>query len=136
MNNNIKSIVCTTGNRMVKEGYTRSEAFKEAWAMVKRELAAVPEQKEADQEITVQVMEYKKLQAMIEELETKAEELKKSITSVMEERQIEELKTDVFKVRYITVISNRFNTVEFKKTNEELYNQFLKENVTKRFTIV
>lgn len=34
--NNIKSIVCTTANKMVKDGYIRLQAFMLAWEMVKR----------------------------------------------------------------------------------------------------
>jgi len=54
----------------------------------------------------------------------------------MEKQQAEEIKVDIFKVRYTTVVSNRFNTTEFKKTHNTLCEQYLKENVYKRFTIV
>lgn len=32
---NTRSIVCTNANKFVKQGYSRSEAFKKAWALAK-----------------------------------------------------------------------------------------------------
>lgn len=32
---NTRSIVCTNANKLVKQGYSRSEAFKKAWALAK-----------------------------------------------------------------------------------------------------
>lgn len=34
---NTRSIVCTNANRLVKQGYSRSEAFKKAWALARLE---------------------------------------------------------------------------------------------------
>lgn len=140
--NNIKSIVCTTANKMVKDGYTRSQAFMLAWEMVKKNgtysVAQTPVVEEATEDITIvekQVKEYKKLQAMIDELQEKSKEIKESIIKVMEEKQAEELKIDVYKVRYVTVVSNRFNVTDFKKSHTDLYNEYLKENMCKRFTV-
>lgn len=35
---NMKSIVCTKANQLVKEGYTKSAAFVRAWALAKAEV--------------------------------------------------------------------------------------------------
>lgn len=32
---NTRSVVCTNANKLVKQGYIRSEAFKKAWALAK-----------------------------------------------------------------------------------------------------
>jgi predicted phage-related endonuclease len=62
-------------------------------------------------------------------------ETRSAITQTMEERQTEEILVDVFKVRYITVISNRFDTTTFKATHKDLYSEYLKPSECKRFTV-
>lgn len=139
--NNIKSIVCTMANQMVKDGFTRSEAFKAAWAMAKRNesydpaYAPVQETTAVNEQVVSQVREYREIQMLMAQLEEKAAAIKHSIVEVMEAAETDELIVDVFKVRYITVVSNRFNTSEFKKTHNDLYTQYLKENTYKRFTV-
>ena len=58
------------------------------------------------------VREYKELQKVIEALEEKAKDIKGIIFDVMEEQKAEEIKVDIFKVRYTTIVSNRFNTTD------------------------
>ena len=53
----------------------------------------------------------------------------------MTEQNVSELQVDVFKIRWTTVVSNRFDTSAFKKVYMDLYNQFTKQSKTKRFTI-
>lgn len=129
---NIKSYVCTTANQLVKDGYTRSEAFVTA---KDNSVVIAPKKVEIKVTLADKVKSYKKLQATIEELEAQASAIKEEIISEMEAQQTEEIKVDIFKVRYITVISNRFNTTEFKQTHSDLYKEFLKESVCKRFTV-
>lgn len=133
----IKSIVCTTANQLVKEGYNKSDAFVEAWARVKEENGQTPKSEKSisDMELTEKVRKFKEIQAAIEELEAQVNEIKESIINEMETKQAEEIKVDVYRIRYITVVSNRFNTTEFKKEYNNLYNQYLKESVYKRFTV-
>ena len=50
-------------------------------------------------------------------------------------RNTEEMMVDVFKIRYKTVKSNRFDTTAFKSTHKELYNQYIKQTESRRFTV-
>jgi predicted phage-related endonuclease len=42
---------------------------------------------------------------------------------------------DIFKVTWKPVTSNRFDTAGFKKTHADLYGQYLKPSITRRFSI-
>lgn len=86
-------------------------------------------------EITAKVRKLKRLQ-------TKAEELKEEITAIQDElkavltsQNVEELRAGTFKIRFIPVVSNRFDTAAFKKTHLDLYNQYTKQTTSRRFSI-
>lgn len=134
---NIKSSVCKKANWLIKEGYTKSAAFITAWTMVKNENGYSPKEEKGveDMTLTEKVRKYKELQMAIEKLEEQMNEVKEAIIKEMETEQAEEISVDIYKVRYITVISNRFNTTDFKKENKGLYERYLKESVCKRFTV-
>ena len=53
----------------------------------------------------------------------------------MNRKGVDEMTVDIFKVRYKTVISNRFDTKAFKATHSELYSQYTKQTECKRFTV-
>ena len=53
----------------------------------------------------------------------------------MIDREVQELNLGNMVIRFTEVISNRFNTTEFKKFHLNLYNAFLKEVTSKRFSI-
>lgn len=137
---NKKSIVCKTANQLVKEGYTRSQAFVKAWQMVNDDVqiysSVKPAAVSSETDLVSKVKAYKELQKAIEELEAKASQVKESLIAELDEQHVEELQVDIFKVRYITVTSNRFDTTGFKKAHTELYSTYLKESTCKRFTIV
>ena len=66
----------------------------------------------------------------------KAEEIKDGIKEQMTAAQISELVTPNFVVRFVDVLTSRFDTKLFKETcGEGLYNQFLRQVVSKRFTV-
>lgn len=66
----------------------------------------------------------------------KAEEIRDSIKEQMVAAQTEELVTPNFVIRFVGVLSSRFDTKLFKETcGESLYNQFLKQVASKRFTV-
>ena len=72
---------------------------------------------------------------MAEELQEEITALQDDIKKEMDTRRTEEMIVDVFKVRWTTVISNRFDTTAFKKTHEDLYQQYMKQTKTRRFSI-
>ena len=53
----------------------------------------------------------------------------------MEEQGTQELRAGAYKARYTTVTSNRFDSAAFKKTHADLYAQYTKTTVTRRFTL-
>lgn len=87
------------------------------------------------QELSQKVKELKELKAMLEELEAEITTIEDSIKADMTAQGVEELTTDLFKIRYKTVKSSRFDSTAFKSTHAELYTQYLKETVTRRFSI-
>jgi predicted phage-related endonuclease len=63
------------------------------------------------------------------------ETLKDSIKAEMTAREVDELTADVFKVRWTTVESSRFDSTAFKKAMPELFKQFSKQTTSRRFSI-
>jgi predicted phage-related endonuclease len=53
----------------------------------------------------------------------------------MVEQNTEEMQAGVFKLRYKTVTSNRFDTAAFKKTHIDLYNRYTKQTTSHRFSV-
>ena len=86
-------------------------------------------------ELAAKAKEIKELTRMKEELEVEISTLQDEIKSTMQERGIEEIAVGEYKIRFTTVQSNRFDTSAFKATHKELYAQYLKQTVTKRFAI-
>lgn len=86
-------------------------------------------------EMTAKVRELKELKAMAEELTAEITAIEDSIKADMNEKGIDEMQIDVFKIRYKTVTSSRFDSTAFKNTHNELYNQYLKQTTTRRFSI-
>lgn len=88
------------------------------------------------QNIEQNIIEMKELQRMVEELNEAITALQDTIKAEMTLRNTEEMTAGAFKVRWKTVASKRFDSKAFKATHADLYNQYLKETVSKRFTIV
>jgi len=72
--------------------------------------------------------EKKKLEA---EIEAAKDEIKQVMTAV----GVDTLTVDVFTVRYQSVVSRRFDTSAFKNENEGVYEKYLTESSSMKFTI-
>lgn len=80
------------------------------------------------------IRELKKLDIMKEELNTDIKRHETLIKNYMQMNNLEEIYgVDGEKVIYTEVISNRFDTKEFKKRFENLYNAYLKKTKNLRF---
>ncbi len=86
-------------------------------------------------DILAKVKALKELEALISEAQADAEAIKDELKAVMIERDTEEMDVDVFKIRYKTVKSSRFDTTAFKSTHKELYEQYVKQTESRRFTV-
>ena len=85
--------------------------------------------------LTAKVRELKELKAMQEELNAEITTIEDELKAEMLNQGAEELTVDVFKLRYKTVESKRFDSSAFKAAHTELYNQFTKVTATRRFTV-
>ena len=86
-------------------------------------------------EMTNTVRELKELKAFAEQIADEIAALEDKIKAEMTTRNTEELTVDVFKVRWTTVQSSRFDTTAFKKAMPELAEQYTKTTTTRRFSI-
>ncbi len=86
-------------------------------------------------DILAKVKALKELETLISEAQADAEAIKDELKAVMVERDTEEMDVDVFKIRYKTVKSSRFDTTAFKSTHKELYEQYVKQTESRRFTV-
>lgn len=86
-------------------------------------------------EMTSKVRELKELKAMADELAAEITAIEDTIKADMCAQGIEEMTVDVYKVRYKTVKSSRFDTTAFKKAMPDLAAQFMRETESRRFTV-
>lgn len=86
-------------------------------------------------EITSKVRELKELQALIDQAQAEAESIKDELKRHMEDAGTDELHADVYKVRYTTVKTSRFDSAALKKDAPGLYEKYTKQITTRRFTV-
>ena len=86
-------------------------------------------------EMLKKVRELKELKAMADELSAEISAIEDEIKAEMDSQNVDEMIIDVFKIRYKTVQSSRFDSKSFKATHSELYNQYCKATEYRRFTV-
>ena len=86
-------------------------------------------------EIEKKIEELKEMETLLEEVKTEAEAIRDELKAEMIERDTEELETDQYIIRWTSVLSNRFDTTNFKKVYGDLYKAFTKQVASKRFSI-
>ena len=77
----------------------------------------------------------KELERQKAELEKQIDSIKAEIKEEMENNNINELDTGLYIVRFKDVTTNRFDSKAFKIDHIDLYNEYLKAAVSKRFSI-
>lgn len=82
-------------------------------------------------EIIKELLEYSQMQ---NDLKAEVERLKAEAIDIMQANGVDEFITDAGKVTYREVISNRFQTTEFKKAFADLYKTFTKPTSCMKFT--
>ncbi len=65
----------------------------------------------------------------------KADAIRDSLKEEMEQRDVDELICGQYIIRYTSVISNRFDSTNFKRLYAELYKDFTKPVSSRRFTV-
>lgn len=86
-------------------------------------------------DLLAKVRSLKELETLISEAQAELDSIKDELKAEMTNRNTEELDVDVFKIRYKTVKSNRFDTTTFKSTHKDLYEQYTKQTESRRFTV-
>jgi predicted phage-related endonuclease len=86
-------------------------------------------------DIISKIEELKELEALIAEAQAEAETLKDEIKSEMMKQNTEEMEAGKYIVRWTSVLSNRFDSTRFKKVMPEVYNAYIKQVSSKKFTI-
>lgn len=81
------------------------------------------------------VIELKDLKAMADELQAEITAIEDELKTECIRQGTEELQAGIFKIRYKTVSSNRFDTKAFKMAHSDLYAQFTKQTKSNRFSV-
>ena len=74
-------------------------------------------------------------EALMEDAKAEADAIRDSIKQEMLDRDVEELTAGAYIIRWTSVLSNRFDTTNFKKVYGDLYKAFTKQSASRRFSI-
>lgn len=96
----------------------------------------IGDKKMKNQEIRQTVNELQELYAQADFLKAEISAREALIKEEMENRETEELNLGNVIIRFTSVLSNRFDTTAFKKLHQDLYNTFIKQVYSRRFSIV
>lgn len=91
--------------------------------------------KKKEKEFAAKIRQIKELEQQKKQTEEAISELKDEIKDFMDRNKTTELAVDVFTVHWTESVSERFDSKAFRKDNEELYAEYLRETTTKRFSI-
>lgn len=91
--------------------------------------------KKKEKEFAVKIRQIKELEQQKKQTKEAISDLKDEIKDFMDKNKTTELAIDIFTVHWSETTSERFDSKAFKKDNEELYAEYLKETTTKRFSI-
>ena len=86
-------------------------------------------------EIISKIEALKEWETILEEAKAEVESLKDTIKKEMDSRGVEELEAGQYIARFTTVISNRLDTTALKRENAALYQRYLKQSTSRRFSI-
>lgn len=85
--------------------------------------------------ISNRIRKLKELENQRAELDKQIEALKDEIKEDMDSKGLEEQKVGDYVERFITVVTNRFDSSRLKKEHADLYSRYLKETSCRRFTV-
>lgn len=86
-------------------------------------------------EIIAKIEALKEWEALAAEAAAEIDALKDSIKKEMDSRSVEELEAGQYIARFTTVISNRLDTSALKRENPVMYNRYIKQTASRRFSI-
>lgn len=86
-------------------------------------------------EIVSKIEALKEWEQLAAEAAAEIETLKDSIKKEMDCRGVEELEAGQYIARFTTVVSNRLDTTALKRENNALYQRYVKQTTSRRFSI-
>ena len=86
-------------------------------------------------EIISKIEALKEWETILEEAKAEVESIKDSIKKEMDSQGVEELEAGQFIARFTTVVSNRLDTTALKRENAALYQRYLKQSTSRRFSM-
>ena len=86
-------------------------------------------------EIVSKIEALKEWEAILEEAKAEMESLKDIIKKEMDSRGVEELEAGQFISRFTTVVSRRLDTTALKREHAALYQRYLQQSTSRRFSI-
>lgn len=86
-------------------------------------------------DLVMKVEQLKELENLLEEVKVEAEAIRDEIKQEMMARETEELEAGKYIVRWTSILSNRFDTTEFKKVMPDVYKAYTKQISSRRFSI-
>lgn len=72
---------------------------------------------------------------LMEEAKAEIEAIRDTIKAEMLANGLEEVEVGKYIVRYTNITSNRFDSATFKKVMPEVYKAYLKQSISRRFSI-
>lgn len=88
-----------------------------------------------EKELVEKIEALNEWESLIEEAKAMAESIKDELKQEMLEKNLSEMEAGQYIVRYVDVLSNRFDTTAFKKQFGDLYKTYTKQVPSKRFSI-
>ncbi len=86
-------------------------------------------------EMISKIEELQELEAFIEEIKEEADSIRDELKQMMLDKETEELECGQYIIRYQNIVSNRLDSSSFKKQMPDLYNSFIRQVTSKRFSI-
>lgn len=87
-------------------------------------------------DLNIKIKNLRELRRVAEELAAEIETTQDEIKAEIIAQNTDILTGDDFKITWKKVKSSRFDSAAFKKTHEELFKQYQKETISRRFCLV
>lgn len=89
----------------------------------------------SSKEIVSKIEALKEWEKLAQEAAAEIEALKDSIKAEMNARNLEELTAGQYIARFTVVVSNRLDTTALKRENNAMYQRYLRQTTSRRFSI-
>ena len=89
----------------------------------------------ANNELIQRIEALNEWEALMEEAKAEAEAIRDSLKQELLERNTEELECGQYIIRYQSIVSNRFDNSAFRKALPDVYKSFIRQSISKRFSI-